>query len=42
MPLLVVAGYAMDNSMVYGSVFGFDVALRNIWNLTKNIANFLL
>ena len=41
-PLLVVAGFAMDNSMIYGSLFWFDVALRSIRNLAKNIANFAL
>ncbi|GHV25391.1 hypothetical protein FACS1894176_03760 [Bacteroidia bacterium] len=41
-PLLVVAGWAMDNGMIYGEFFGFDSALWTIWNLTKNIANFAL
>jgi hypothetical protein len=41
-PLLVVAGFAMDNSMVYGGTFGFDTALWYLRNLIKNIANFAL
>jgi hypothetical protein len=32
----------MDNSLVYGEVFGFDTALWDIWNITKNLANFAL
>jgi hypothetical protein len=41
-PVLVIAGWAMDNSMVYGEIFGFDSVLRTVRNLTKNIANFAL
>jgi hypothetical protein len=39
-PLLVVAGMSLDNSFVYGSVFGLDVPLWRLWNLMKNFANF--
>lgn len=41
-PALMVAGWAMDNSLIMWEVFWFDVALWNLRNLTKNIANFLL
>ncbi len=41
-PLLMVCGWAMDNSMVYWSVFWFDSALWIVRNLTKNLANFFL
>jgi len=41
-PLLFVAGYAMDNSMVYGEVFGFDTALWSMWTMMRNIANYAL
>lgn len=41
-PLLMISGWAMDNSMVYGSLFGFDAALWTVRNLTKNLANFFL
>lgn len=41
-PLLFIAGYSMDNSMVYWSVFWLDAPLWRFWNLTKNLANFTL
>lgn len=41
-PILMVCGRAMDNAMITGERFSFDLALWNLWNITKNIANFLL
>lgn len=41
-PALALAGFALDNSMVYGSLFGLDAPLFLIWNIIKNIANFIL
>lgn len=41
-PMLFIAGIALDNSMVYGSVFNMDAPLRMFWNMTKNFANFIL
>lgn len=41
-PLLVVAGWAMDNSLIYGSIFHLDVPLWKFWNVIKNFANFTL
>lgn len=41
-PLLVIAGNAMDNSLVYWSVFHLDVPLWKFWNIMKNFANYAL
>jgi len=41
-PALALAGFALDNSMVYGSFLGLDAPLFLIWNIIKNIANFIL
>ena len=41
-PLLVVAGWAMDNTLVYGSIFNLDVPLWKFRNILKNFANFTL
>jgi len=41
-PLLVVAGLAMDNTLVYGSFFHLDAPLWKFWNMMKNFANFTL
>ncbi|MBS8122500.1 hypothetical protein [Candidatus Vampirococcus lugosii] len=41
-PLLLVAGQAMDNQLIYGSIIHIDVHLWNIWNMSKNFANFAL
>lgn len=41
-PLLVVAGLALDNTLVYASVFHMDAPLRKFWNMMKNFANFAL
>lgn len=41
-PCLVIAGTALDNSLVYGSFLHLDAALWNIWNIMKNFANFAL
>ena len=41
-PLLVIAGAALDNSLIYGKFLHLDAALWDIWNIMKNIANFSL
>jgi len=41
-PLLVVAGNALDNTFVYGEFLNLDAALRQMWNISKNFANFAL
>lgn len=41
-PMLFLAGIAMDNSMVYWSIFNMDAPLWTFWNMTKNFANFTL
>ncbi len=41
-PLLVLAGLALDNTLVYASVFKLDAPLRQFWNMMKNFANFTL
>jgi hypothetical protein len=41
-PLLVVAGRALDNTLVYGSFFHLDAPLWKFWNIIKNFANFAL
>jgi hypothetical protein len=41
-PALFIAGLAMDNSLVYGEIFGLDSALFKFWQIMKNFANFAL
>ena len=41
-PCLAIAWSALDNSLIYGSFLHLDAALRNIWNIMKNFANFAL
>ncbi len=41
-PLLIVAGIALDNTLVYASVFHLDAPLWKFWNMMKNFANFAL
>jgi len=41
-PMLFLAWIALDNTMVYWSVFHMDAPLRYFWNMTKNFANFAL
>ena len=41
-PCLTIAGAALDNSLIYGSILHLDAALWNIWNIMKNFANFTL
>jgi len=41
-PMLVIAGSLVDNSLVYWEIFGFDVALWELWNIMRNLANFTL
>lgn len=41
-PLLVIAGLALDNTLVYASIFNMDAPLWKFWNMMKNFANFAL
>lgn len=41
-PLLVIAGLALDNTLVYASIFHLDAPLWKFWNMMKNFANFAL
>lgn len=41
-PLLVIAWWSLDNSLVYGSLFHLDEPLWKFWNIMKNFANFTL
>lgn len=41
-PFLWIAGIAMDNSLVYGEVFGLDKALWQFWQIARNFANFII
>ena len=41
-PLLVIAGLALDNTLVYASVFHMDAPLWKFRNMMKNFANFAL
>ncbi len=41
-PLLVLAGLALDNTLVYASIFHLDAPLWKFWNMMKNFANFTL
>ena len=41
-PLLVIAGLALDNTLVYASIFNLDAPLWKFWNMMKNFANFAL
>ncbi|USN56566.1 MAG: hypothetical protein H6766_06095 [Candidatus Peribacteria bacterium] len=41
-PLLIVAGWALDNSLVLGEVFHLDNALWQFWVIVRNLANFAL
>lgn len=40
LPVLVIAGKAMDNSMIYGEFMNLDRPLRMLWNLSRTFANF--
>ena len=39
-PLLTIAGYAMDNHMVYGEFINLGAPLWKLRNIMKNFANF--
>lgn len=41
-PLLVIAGLALDNTLVYASIFHLDAPLWKFRNMMKNFANFTL
>lgn len=41
-PLIVICGWALDNTLVYGAVFHLDVPLWKFRNIMKNFANFTL
>ncbi len=41
-PLLFLSGLAVDNTLVYGSLFHFDAILLQVWSIMKDMANFSL
>ncbi len=41
-PIIVIAWKAMDNSLVYWSIFNLDAPLWKFWNIMKNFANYAL
>ena len=42
LPVLIIAGKAMDNSMIYGEFMNLDRALYMLWNLSRTFANFAI
>lgn len=42
LPVLVIAGKAMDNSMIYGEFINLDKPLYMLWNLSRTFANFAI
>lgn len=42
LPILVIAGKAMDNSMIYGEFINLDKPLYMLHNLSKTFANFAI
>ena len=42
LPVLIIAGNAMDNSMIYGEFMNLDRALYMLWNLSRTFANFAI
>lgn len=41
-PMMFLAGKLVDNSLVYGEMFKFDIVLWDLWNMVRNLANFWL
>lgn len=41
-PILVLAGTAMDNTLIYGGFINLDRPLYTLWNISRTFANFLL
>jgi hypothetical protein len=41
-PLLIVAGWALSNDFVTGSLFYIDDALRHFWQVMRNISMFII
>lgn len=42
LPVLIIAGKAMDNSMVYGEFMNLDKPLYMLWNMSRTLANFAI
>ena len=42
LPVLVIAGKAMDNSMIYWEFINLDKPLYMLWNLSRTFANFAI
>lgn len=42
LPVLIIAGKAMDNSMIYGEFMNLDRPLYMLWNLSRTFANFAI
>ena len=40
LPILIIAGKAIDNSMVYGTFMNLDKPLYMLWNMSRTFANF--
>lgn len=41
-PIIVLAGTAMDNQLIYGSFMNLDTYLWQIWQIVRNFSNFAL
>jgi hypothetical protein len=41
-PLLAIAAVALDNTLIYGSIFNLDAILWQFWQMMRNFANFAL
>ena len=41
-PIIVLAGAAMDNQLIYGSFMNLDTYLWQIWQIVRNFSNFAL
>gem|GEM_PF-3860891 len=41
-PLLAITGLALDNSLVYGEVFGMTTILRRFWSVMMQISFLLM
>lgn len=42
LPVLIIAGKAMDNSMIYGEFMNLDKPLYMLWNMSRTFANFAI
>lgn len=42
LPILIIAGKAIDNAMIYGEFLNLDKALFSLWNMSRTLANFAI